>query len=115
MTADTASIFTPPNRCPVNKTHAPAIGCLALDMKTPCPVCGKRVQLTKRGLFQHHLRPASAPPRVSVDRATIERVIEAMEHARYRNHDFAPYACAGCGLMSASALADLRKAVEGAR
>lgn len=35
---------------------APAPGQVGLDLRAPCITCGRRVAVTKRGLFSHHKR-----------------------------------------------------------
>lgn len=40
--------------CPVNSKASPRPGEVGADKRADCPICGKRVRITVRGLYARH-------------------------------------------------------------
>jgi hypothetical protein len=47
-------------RCHAPYDQTPPPGAVGLDLRAACPVCGKRVKVTARGLYVHHNMPGRA-------------------------------------------------------
>lgn len=66
------------NRCPVDTCPPP--GHVGLDIRADCPLCGRRVKVTKRGLYAPHQGLAQ----------TGRRDLEAVVQAQAMSNDVAP-------------------------